>query len=66
VNQLWERICQAVGTELTPEYVPSRTGDVRDSLASLALSEKFLGYRPQVNVEEGVRRTMDSLVAASA
>jgi nucleoside-diphosphate-sugar epimerase len=66
VNQLWERICQAVGTTLEPEYVPSRTGDVRDSLASLALSEKFLGYRPRVNVEEGVRRTMDSLVAASA
>ena len=66
VNQLWERIAQATGTNIEPEYVPTRTGDVRDSLASLALSEKFLGYRPQVNVEEGVRRTMESLVATRA
>ena len=66
VNQLWERITHATGTNITPEYVPSRTGDVRDSLASLALSERFLGYQPLVNVEEGVRRTMESLVAGRA
>ena len=64
VNQLWERITKAVGVELAPNYVPTRTGDVRDSLASLTLSEKFLGYQPLVNVEEGVRRTMESLLAA--
>ena len=65
VNQLWERITRATGTSIVPEYVPSRTGDVRDSLASLTLSERFLGYRPQVDVEEGVRRTMQSLVEAA-
>jgi UDP-glucose 4-epimerase len=36
---------------------PSRSGDVRDSLASLERAEQLLGYRPRVTLEEGLRRT---------
>jgi len=32
---------------------------VKHSLADLSRSEKHLGYNPQVNFEEGLRRTID-------
>ncbi|HEV8510038.1 MAG TPA: NAD-dependent epimerase/dehydratase family protein [Gemmatimonadales bacterium] len=35
----------------------ARSGDVRDSLASLDRAQRLLGYRPSVSLEEGLRRT---------
>jgi nucleoside-diphosphate-sugar epimerase len=59
VNQLWGEICDAVGTQVEPEYGPTRAGDVRDSLASLERSRGLLGYEVQVDLAEGLRRTVD-------
>ncbi len=36
---------------------PPRSGDVRDSLASLERATRLLGYHPKVAIEEGLRRT---------
>lgn len=47
-----------LGKDLTPEFEPERAGDVRDSLASLELASKVLGYEPIVGFEEGLRRTL--------
>jgi UDP-N-acetylglucosamine/UDP-N-acetylgalactosamine 4-epimerase len=41
------------------KYGPERAGDVKHSLADLTRSEKYLGYKPQVNFEEGLKRTVD-------
>ncbi len=35
----------------------SRAGDVRDSLAGLERTERLIGYRPRISLEEGLRRT---------
>ena len=59
VNQLWHHICDAVGTEVKPEYERARAGDVRDSLACLKRSRGLLGYEVQVDLAEGLRRTVD-------
>jgi UDP-glucose 4-epimerase len=36
-----------------------RAGDVKHSLADLSQAEKHLGYKPKVNFEDGLRRTVD-------
>jgi UDP-glucose 4-epimerase len=46
------------GTSLEPEFLPARAGDVRDSQASLERIEAAIGYRPVVDFEEGLRRTV--------
>jgi UDP-glucose 4-epimerase len=38
---------------------PERDGDIKHSLADIALAEKHLGYRPKVNFEDGLRQTVD-------
>ena len=42
-----------------PLYAEPRTGDIRDSLADIALAGQLLGYRPIVDFQEGLRRTVE-------
>jgi nucleoside-diphosphate-sugar epimerase len=49
-----------LGTELKPEFQPTRAGDVRDSLASLARISQVIGYQPLVAFDEGLRRTVQA------
>jgi UDP-glucose 4-epimerase len=39
-------------------YGPERGGDIKHSLASIAKAEAALGYRPTVDFEEGLQRTV--------
>jgi UDP-glucose 4-epimerase len=60
------RINDVLGTNLQPLFEPPRAGDVRDSQASLARVEAVLGYRPLVDFEEGLRRTLEAAPAEVA
>jgi UDP-glucose 4-epimerase len=42
-----------------PNYGPERSGDIKHSLADISKAEAHLRYRPQVNFEEGLRRTVE-------
>src|ERR1700681_2460125 len=42
-----------------PLYAPERGGDIKHSLADIPKAEAHLRYRPKVNFEEGLRRTVD-------
>jgi UDP-glucose 4-epimerase len=53
-----------LGTDIQPEFLPPRAGDVRDSLASLDLIARELGYKPTVDFADGLRRTAASIVEA--
>jgi UDP-glucose 4-epimerase len=42
-----------------PNYKEERAGDVKHSVADLALAKKHLGYEAKVDFEEGLRRTIE-------
>jgi UDP-N-acetylglucosamine/UDP-N-acetyl-alpha-D-glucosaminouronate 4-epimerase len=42
-----------------PNYGPERGGDIKHSLADISQAEKYLGYKPKVGFEEGLRRTVE-------
>jgi len=56
--ELAERIRVLTGSELHPEHGPDRVGDVRHSLADISLARERLGYDPQVDLAEGLERTV--------
>ena len=58
--ELAAAINRILGTDLEPEFLPARPGDVRDSLASLDRIERVLGYRPVVDFEAGLRLTAEA------
>jgi UDP-glucose 4-epimerase len=40
------------------KYAPERAGDVKHSLADISTAHQNLGYKPMVDFEEGLRRTV--------
>src|SRR5580704_10179233 len=42
-----------------PNYGPERGGDIKHSLADISKAEAALGYKPKVDFEEGLRRTVE-------
>jgi len=54
LNQLWNRIAEGAGIQLSPEYGPERQGDVKHSLADISLANKEIGYKPVFSVTEGL------------
>ncbi|MFN2453011.1 MAG: SDR family oxidoreductase [Pyrinomonadaceae bacterium] len=60
LNELLETLKRITGrTEAKPRYEESRAGDVRHSLADIAKAREHLGYEPRVQLEEGLRLTID-------
>ncbi|AKH97417.1 SDR family oxidoreductase [Halanaeroarchaeum sulfurireducens] len=58
VNELVEMLNDLLGTELEPKYDPPRPGDVRHSHADISKAEELLGYDPEVDFKEGLKRTV--------
>jgi UDP-glucose 4-epimerase len=57
--ELLELIGEVVGKRVAYTCEPRRAGDVRDSLAGLERAQRAIGYRPQVTLQEGLRRTWE-------
>ena len=60
LNDLWQNIRRIVDTDVEPRYAAPREGDIRDSVADLALASDLLGYDPGVGLDEGLARTIAS------
>jgi nucleoside-diphosphate-sugar epimerase len=43
----------------SPIYGKERGGDIKHSLADISLAETYLGYKPRIDFEEGLRRTVE-------
>jgi UDP-N-acetylglucosamine/UDP-N-acetyl-alpha-D-glucosaminouronate 4-epimerase len=59
LKETFQTLKKIIGYKGDVGYGPERGGDVKHSLAELSLAEKHLGYRPVVDFEEGLRRTVD-------
>ena len=55
-----------MGKQVERDHQPSRAGDVRDSWADVTLAKTLLGWDPQIDLEEGLRRTVESREFAAA
>lgn len=60
LNQLLEELKKITGrTEVRAEYREPRVGDVRHSLADISRARDLLGYEPQIELQEGLQRTVE-------
>src|ERR1700686_173925 len=59
LNEMFRVLKKLTGYPGEVKHAAERPGDVKHSLADLSRAEKHLGYKPQVNFEEGLRRTVD-------
>ena len=54
--KLLQELTSYIGSAI---HSPERGGDIKHSLADISLAEKHLGYTPQINFEDGLRRTVE-------
>ena len=59
LNELLRVMQKIVGTSIQPVYAEARQGDVKDSQAEISKARTRLGYEPTVDLEDGLRRTLD-------
>jgi nucleoside-diphosphate-sugar epimerase len=59
LNQTFELLQGLTSYSGKPIYGPERGGDIKHSLADISKAEAHLRYRPKVDFEEGLRRTVD-------
>jgi nucleoside-diphosphate-sugar epimerase len=57
--ELLEKMKEFLGSDIEPIHEMPRTGDVRDSQASIDAAQQGFGYQITVGFEEGLRRTVD-------
>ncbi len=59
LNRIFEILCGLTSYQGKPAYAQPRAGDIRHSLADIRLARELLGYAPQVDFQEGLRRTVE-------
>ena len=59
LNELLKTMNRIVGSDIQATYGPPRAGDVRDSQADITKARTLLGYTPFVDLEEGLRHTLE-------
>ena len=58
LNQMLAQMQKTLGTNVKPEYLPERAGDVRDSLADVQAAKELIGYTPEIFFEKGLEITV--------
>ncbi|MEJ8801525.1 SDR family oxidoreductase [Pontibacter sp. H249] len=59
LNQLWSRINEIAGVNITAQYQEERKGDVKHSLADISKAHNLIQYNPQFSVNEGLKVALD-------
>jgi nucleoside-diphosphate-sugar epimerase len=59
LNRLWSEIKDLTGTDVDVNYGPRRAGDVQDSLADISRLTEATGFVPEIDLREGLRRTVE-------
>jgi UDP-glucose 4-epimerase len=59
LNYTLQLLGQFAGRPAKAKYGPPREGDIRDSQADICRAAQAFGYKPQINFEEGLRKTWD-------
>ncbi len=57
-RQLHSVVAAAVGAPDDPEFHPPRLGDLKRSCLDISRAEQVLGWRPKVNLDDGVAQTV--------
>jgi len=59
LNEMYALLQSLIGYRENPIFAPERGGDIKHSLADISKAEAALGYKPVVDFEDGLRRTVE-------
>lgn len=50
---------EILGTDIQPNHLPARVGDILESRADISEARRWLKYEPRMNLLEGLRKTVE-------
>jgi UDP-N-acetylglucosamine/UDP-N-acetylgalactosamine 4-epimerase len=53
INQIYSLMCEQLGTNMQPNYVEERKGDIKHSLADISDAKELMGYSPNWDFTRG-------------
>ncbi len=59
LNQTVTELNRIFAKQVVPDFRAERAGDVRESLADVTVAREILGYRPLVDFQNGLERTVE-------
>jgi UDP-glucose 4-epimerase len=59
LNSVVKVLSDISGKDISPTYAPTRTGDIKNSLADISRAVEILGYSPTIAFKDGLRSTYD-------
>lgn len=59
VNTIYRLVAERFGTDVEAEHGPPRRGDLRRNVLDITLAERDLGWKPEVDLQTGIARTVD-------
>lgn len=62
VMTVWTELREAAGADIEPELADLRPGELEHSCIDSTKAERELGWRPEVSIREGLRKTYEALV----
>jgi len=66
VNHLYSLLQTITGRKNQAQYHPPRDGDVKHSLADISRAFELLGYQPEIDLETGLRLTVEWMMSSSS
>lgn len=66
LNELCNFIRSVTGSALSVQYQPARAFDVREIVLDVARARENLGWLPQVEIHDGIRRTWQAMLEGRA
>lgn len=62
INELLELICEIMGYDCKPEYLPKQKGDIKDSLADITKAEETFGFKSEHDFKNELKETINYYV----
>jgi UDP-glucose 4-epimerase len=59
---IWSELREVAGSDLQAELAELRAGELQNSCLDPSLAERELGWKAEVPIAEGLRRTYEALV----
>ncbi len=56
---LYNSICKLLDKDIEPNYGPDRKGDIKHSNADIKKAQEYLGYSPEISVDDGLKKCID-------
>jgi nucleoside-diphosphate-sugar epimerase len=59
LNEIISKIEKYLGKKAKIEYKPFHKADLKETWADITKAEKILGWKPEIDIDEGLKRTID-------